>query len=133
MKLLEEIVFSYARVQRYEPGLIRIEILSDAFIGQAEALELNRAIGILTNRRQSLVVIVADELSRFKKTALEYALNEQGLCYATGAAMVLRSVAQRITANFYLLMNEPVKPCRIFNCEKEALSWLFTPVNAVVS
>lgn len=44
--------------------------------------------------------------------------------YSTADAFVLRSMAQKILANFYIKINKPERPTRFFNDPENALIWL---------
>jgi len=44
--------------------------------------------------------------------------------YSTADAFVLKSMAQKILANFYLKINKPERPTMFFNHKEEALVWL---------
>lgn len=126
MQLIQEIVFSYARVQLFDTKLIRLEIFGNQVIGKAEAREMNNAIGILSRGKESLVLILADEIATFSKEAMAFSASEEGLRYTTGDALVVKSLTQRLTANLYLKLSRPRKPSRIFNSEKDAVRWLFS-------
>ena len=126
MQLIQEITFSYAKVQLFESKLVRIEVFGDNAIGLKEAKEMNDALGTLAKGREMLVVMLADELAQFDKAAMDFSASDEGLMYTIGDAMVVKSTAQRITANLYLRLSRPKKPSKIFNSEKDALKWLFS-------
>lgn len=44
--------------------------------------------------------------------------------YSKADAFVLRSMAQRILANFYLKILNPERPTKFFNNKDEAITWL---------
>src|SRR5690349_12236608 len=110
MQLLQEIVFSYARVQLYSGKIIRLELFGNVTIGRAEAEEMTQAIGLLSKGKESLVLILAEEITNFSREALDYSSSEAGLRYTIGDALVVKSLTQRLTANFYLKINKPLKP-----------------------
>ena len=124
MQLIQEIIFSYAKVQLFDSKLIRLEIFGNIIVGRTEAKEMNDAIGVLSKGKENLVMMVADEITQFDKEAMEFSASEEGLLYTIGDALVVKSVSQRITANFYLTFNKPRKPSKIFNSEKDAVKWL---------
>jgi hypothetical protein len=124
MVLLQEITLKYAKVQLFDTKLIRVEIFGNRIIGRTEAREINDAVGVLSKGRESLVLIVANEVSQFTKEAVEFSVSDEGLRYNIGDALVVKSLTQRITANIYLKLNKPKKPSKIFNTEKEAVKWL---------
>ncbi len=49
--------------------------------------------------------------------------------YSTADAFVLKSMAQKILANFYIKINKPERPTMFFNHEDEALVWLKNHTN----
>lgn len=124
MQLLQEIVFNYAKAQLFDNKIIRLEIFGNITIGRAEAEEMTSAIGVLSKGKESLVLILADEITSFSREALDFSSGEEGLRYTIGDALVVGSLTQRLTANFYLKINKPRKPSRIFNSEPEAVKWL---------
>lgn len=132
MQLIQEIVFSYGRVQLCRGGIIRIEMNSDAKIGLEETREMNKAVGVLSKGKESLILMLADELASFNKAAMEFSASEEGLRYSIAEAMVVKSLTQRITANLYLKIVRPKKPSKIFNSEKEAVKWLYSLQEQVV-
>lgn len=133
MVLLQEITLKYAKVQLFDTKLIRLEIIGNRVIGKAEAKEMNEAIGVLSRGRETMVLIVANEVSQFTKEAVEFSVSDDGMRYTNADALVVRSIAQRITANIYLKLNKPKKPSRIFNSEKEATKWLYSLEEELVS
>ncbi|WP_317898530.1 DUF7793 family protein [Aurantibacillus circumpalustris] len=104
--------------------LVRIEIFGGAPIGEKEAKEMNNAVGVLSKGKEILVLMLADEIAQFSKEAMAFSAGDEGLMYTIADAMVVKSTAQRITANFYLKISKPKKPSKIFNSEKDAIKWL---------
>ncbi len=132
MQIEQEIQLSYARIQLLDNKIIRLKIFGNTIIGRTEAKEMNDTIGILSCGKEILVLITADEITQFNKGAMEFSASDEGLRYTLADALVVKSLAQRITANFYLAVNAPKKPSRIFNSEEEAIEWLQT-AGAVVA
>lgn len=126
MQITEQIVLGHACVQRTDDGVITLRIFGNAIIGHDEAKEMNDAIGALSGGNESLVLIMADEITQFSKEALAFSASAEGLRYTKADALVVKSLAQRITANFYLAVNAPPKPSKIFNSESEARKWLLS-------
>ena len=125
MLLLQEITLKYAKVQLFDTKLIRLEIIGDRVIGRAEAKEMNDTVGVLSRGRESLLMVVANEVSQFTKEAVEFSVSAEGMRYVIADALVVKSITQRITANIYLKLNKPKKPGKIFNSEREASRWLY--------
>jgi hypothetical protein len=126
MQVIEQIILGHACVQRGDDNVITLRIFGNAVIGHDEAREMNDAIGALSGGRESLILIMADEITQFSKEALAFSASAEGLRYTKADALVVKSLAQRITANFYLAVNAPPKPSKIFNSEAEARKWLLS-------
>ncbi len=126
MKLLNEIKFNYGKVQLYESKLVRIEVFSGTIIGLAESKSMNDAIGTLSEGKECLILIVADEFAQFDRDTSDFSASEEGQRYTIADALVVKSLSQKILANFYLKFNKPAKPTRIFTNEKEAADWLLS-------
>jgi len=126
MKLTQEIVFGYAKVQLFDAKLVRIEVFGDTVIDGKKTKELNDAIGVLSKGKEVLVLMMAEELTQVNDEAMAFSASEEGQRYTAGDAMVVKSMRQRLMANLYLTLSKPKKPSRIFNSEKEALKWLLS-------
>ncbi|MCE3260163.1 MAG: hypothetical protein K0S12_1804 [Bacteroidetes bacterium] len=125
MKLIREITFDYARVQLMNPKLIRIEITSeDIVITRDETKDMNDAIGVLSEGKEIPVMILATENAQFDSGSREFSASEEGFRFTKKEALIIRSLGQRILADFYLKINKPKKPCRTFNTEEDAIEWL---------
>jgi len=44
--------------------------------------------------------------------------------YSKADAFVIKSMAQKILANFYIKINKPERPTKFFNNKDEAINWL---------
>ena len=126
VKLLDEIKFDYAKVQLFESKLVRIEVFSNQIIALNESQIINDAIGTLSNGNECLVLMVADEFAQFDRSAGDFSASEEGLRYTIADALVVKSLSQKILANFYLKFNKPAKATKIFTNELEAVKWLLS-------
>jgi hypothetical protein len=118
-----EIVFSHSRVQLLDSNLVKVDIFGD-IIDLAEAREMNEAIGMLCSNGRTLVLLTAKPECKFTPGAMKFSSSQEGLQYTIADAIVVRSLGQRLTANFYLRINKPRRPTRIFSTEREAIRWL---------
>ena len=127
--MLEEIKLDYAKVQLFEFNLTRIEILPNSAISLQESITINNAIGILSKGQESLVLMIADEFAQIDKSVSDFSASKEGLRYTIADAIVVKSLSQKILANFYLKFNKPAKPTKIFTSEPEAIAWLLSVKN----
>jgi hypothetical protein len=57
----------------------------------------------------------------------EYYASEESVRWCSGMAMLVASSTGRMIGNFFLSLNAPSVPCRMFTDEREATAWLKRP------
>ena len=124
--MVKEIVLEYAKIQLFTPTLVKVENCGNVIIAYKETKAIGDAIGLLSDYKEILLLIVADELAQFDRSANEYSASKEGTQYSIAEAIVIKNLAQKILANFYLSFNKPLKPTKLFTNEKDALDWLFS-------
>jgi hypothetical protein len=72
------------------------------------------------------VLFIANEFSLPSKESREYLAKKESLPYSLADAYVINSFPQKIAANFYLKVNKPARPTKMFNNKEDALIWLKT-------
>jgi hypothetical protein len=58
------------------------------------------------------------------KDAREYLASEHGTSFIVATAMIISSSVNKILGNFYLQINKPKIPAKIFTNKKDAIKWL---------
>jgi hypothetical protein len=87
---------------------------------------MNDQIGILSEGKEIPVLMVAEEITQFDSSARDFSASDEGLRYTVADAMVVKNIAQRLMASFYLSFNKPKKPSKMFGSEEEAVKWLYS-------
>lgn len=124
MKLLKELSLDFARIRFYESGLAHIDIIGDYLITEKEVRVINTHLGELNEGNAMLILITAEEVTQFDDSARVFSASEEGSKYSVAEAFVVKSLSQRLIANFYVKVNKPPIPSKVFNSEKEAIKWL---------
>ena len=124
MKLLKELSLDFARIRFYEPDLAHIDIIGDYLITEKEVRVINTHLGELNEGNAMLILITAEEVTQFDDSARVFSASEEGSKYSLAEAFVVKSLSQRLIANFYVKVNKPPIPSKVFNSEKEAIKWL---------
>jgi len=78
----------------------------------------------LVNFKPYGVLVESDELTSFSKEARDLAASKEIDCRSAAKALLIKSLGQRIIANFYLKFNKPFIPTRVFENKSEACDWL---------
>jgi hypothetical protein len=76
------------------------------------------------------LLIDARQVQSITKEARDYFASDEGVSMLLASALILDSVLGKFLGNFFLQINKPKTPLRLFIDEKEALKWLqqFKPV-----
>lgn len=109
-------------------GILEIRVKEDSEVDEAKLLENFNATIPLTGGKQ--VPALLDCRSHFTITNEARKLMANVTADTRSAhAVVLNSLAIRLIANFYLNVNKPSKPSKVFSNYDEAVSWLKGFVN----
>lgn len=68
----------------------------------------------------------ASEYVTIGKEARDNSIVMEALYPGSASAVIATSVAYKLVANFYLLVNKPKSPYKVFNDEENAIEWLRT-------
>jgi len=123
---VRQIELEFATLQLFDPPLVRLEMFGNVLISEKEARVMNDHIGVLSEGKEIPVLMVADEVTQFDSSARDFSASEEGLRYTLADAMVVKNIAQRLLASFYLSFNKPKKPSKMFGREEDAIKWLYS-------
>ena len=70
------------------------------------------------------VLVLCAEHATTNSDLLSYISKNENNPYSKADAFVIRSMAQKILANFYIKINKPERPTKFFNDKNEAINWL---------
>jgi hypothetical protein len=118
-----EIDLGHSKLELLDDDIVRIVIREKDIVTAKEAGAMNDAIGELSGGKEVFVMILAEDAAQFDKSAREFSASAAGTIFTKADALVVRNLAHRILANFYISFNKPLKPSRVFNSEEEAIAW----------
>jgi hypothetical protein len=107
-------------------GIIHIHIHSDKTISTKECVEMMDVVEVLCDGKESLIMTSVGENATIEKEAREFSSGPRGLQFTIADAFIVKSLAHKLIANFYMKVNKPSKPSRAFSSEDEAIAWLKT-------
>ena len=104
-------------------NIIQLQIHEHFFVELKDAMLILEDITKLSNgHKYPLLVIYADDTSFSNETRVY--ISKHTLTKAD--ALVSKSLALRIIGNFYIKMNKPIRPTKLFNDADDAITWLQT-------
>lgn len=117
-KVMENLGYS---IFKREDNIIQI-VFNDGFYCELnDAVEIVEKIKELSNGvKLNLLVIYADD-NLFSKETRAFIAKHQ---FTKADALVGSSLAIKLIGNFYLQMNKPVRPTKLFTEVTSAVSWL---------
>ncbi len=95
---------------------ISLELVKDAYVRIAEVLD-KKVVVILMDMRHI-------ELTYYPADVMRYVADNEFIQYQNAYAILIRGLAQKLIANFYLRVFKPKTPTRIFTDASEATKWL---------
>ncbi|HEX8516555.1 MAG TPA: hypothetical protein VF868_10175 [Bacteroidia bacterium] len=104
--------------------ILRLKILEGAEIELADALQNAEATRMLTKGAKYLVLVdgrVSVSVSREARTFSAQSKNDGK---SIASAFIITSTANKLIGNFYINVNKPEVPTRIFSSEEKAVEWL---------
>lgn len=115
-----------ARFYVDEQGIIRGREADGSSFGLSDAQEAIAAIRELAGgSRRGLVVDISD-LRTMTRDARAYFTHKDHAEFLYAVALVVRSLISRAIGNFFLGLNKPEVPTRLFTNDEDALAWLRT-------
>ena len=107
----------------YDKKLILVKLMNDHEIGIEDVKEHVEASLKLINGSDFAVILDGGLTLDVSEKAMNYAAkyeNKNWLAFA----IVVRSISERLFANYYLKFKRPIRPTKVFTTPKGAVEWL---------
>lgn len=107
-------------------GIMYVRISSE----KEESVELVKKMvekmGEMVNYKQVPLLASHDGAAMPGKANRDYWAKKESCPYSKADAFMITSVVMKLIANFYLKVNKPERPTKMFTHENEAIKWLKT-------
>jgi hypothetical protein len=107
-----------------DDGIVRVRVKPHIQIDLQDAKAAVSAISSVSGGKTRPVLVNMTELMAMDRDARLYFASEMGATVAVAAALIINSPLSRAIGNFFMGLNRPVIPTRLFTSEAEALTWL---------
>ena len=91
-----------------------------------ENIDAQERIRNSLNKEKTRVIIDMTAVFEISKEARDYFANERTASIQRATALLIGSAVSRIIGNFFLGLNKPITPTRLFTDPEEAIKWLRT-------
>jgi hypothetical protein len=88
--------------------------------------EMVKKMGEMTGHKQVPMLARHEEFALPGKANRDYWAKKESCPYSKADAFMIKSTAMQFIANFYLRINKPERPTRMFVNEDDAIQWLKT-------
>jgi hypothetical protein len=123
---IKAIQFEHAKVVKRPDGIIEVNCADNIEYELQHIKEILNSFGELGEQTKQPILVKTAQFNSITSEAREYCASAEATQYSIAEAYVITSLALKIVANFYIRINNPPVPTKIFNCEEEAVSWLNT-------
>jgi hypothetical protein len=107
-------------------GIMYIRISSE----KEETVELVKQMvekmGEMVNYKQVPMLARHEDFALPGKANRDYWAKKESCPYSKADAFMINSMAMKLISNFYLRINKPERPTKMFTNEEEAIAWLKT-------
>lgn len=107
-------------------GIMYLRVSPEREESVALAKELVVKMGEMLGGGKAPLLVRHEEFALPGKENREFWAKKESCPYSLADAFIVRSTALKLIANFYLRMNRPERPTRMFQQESEAIRWLKT-------
>ncbi|MCC6252846.1 MAG: hypothetical protein IT238_10325 [Bacteroidia bacterium] len=114
-------------IRKIEYGIVEI-IFHPQFFGDLEDVKLvvERLSQFRVNNTPILLLAVYAEDNTFSPEATKYISSAENNKIVKAEALVITGLATRIIGNFYLKINKPKRPSKLFTSRLAAIEWLLS-------
>jgi len=130
MQLTTELVLTQTiRIEKVSVSLTNnnmyyIHIESDVEVTVDVVKQILHSMKNLQSEKKLPVIIAVDNFSLPSKETREFLAPKEASPFASAEAYVIKSTAQKLVGNFYLNVNKPERPTKMFTDVYKAMDWL---------
>ncbi len=113
-----------SRIWLGDDQIMRVRVAKGAEQKLEDAVENIFAMAELSSGKRLPAIIDISESKSIARDARNYYASEKAVEVELALALVIGSPLSRLMGNFFLGLNKPPYPTRLFTSEQEAIAWL---------
>jgi hypothetical protein len=117
--------FENITMMLYKNGIMNVIFKDNRLITIKDIEEVNHWVGSLGNR-QYLNLMEGGYNTDIDSIVREFSASDKENKYTIADAMVISTSAHKLITDFYVKVNRPYKPTRVFTDRNEAIDWLLS-------
>ncbi len=91
-----------------------------------ENVDAQERVRDIVSKAQTRVLIDMTAIPEISKEARDYFANERTSSIQRATALLISSPVSRVIGNFFMGLNKPISPTRLFTDPQKAIQWLHT-------
>ena len=91
-----------------------------------ENIDAQESVRDAVSKAKTRVLIDMTAVSEISKEARDYFANERTASIQRATALLIGSPVSRVIGNFFMGLNKPISPTRLFTDPQKAIKWLHT-------
>lgn len=123
-KIIDSLQLPHTKIELRDDGIIQFFYGDHVQFTMKETKELEEAIEKMTKGVIHKSLRIAGKFTNVDIEVMRYLSRGRGTLFTLADSFVIHSLAQKMLANFYLHINRPILPTRVFNKLEEAEAWL---------
>ncbi len=111
-------------VWREDDGIVRMKVKPNMQVNLQDVQASVHAVSELCGGKRSPILVDMRGLMSMDREARTFLAGEETAKVESAAALIIASPLTRAIGNFFMGLNKPLIPTRLFTSEAEALAWL---------
>ena len=120
----KEIITNTVRLRLLSNGIVHYTYLSNSIVCEQEHQHNHNALVDIAENKKLPILIDANDFINLTPEARELIRKLEHIAPIYKRAVVIRSLGQRLLANFYVKFHKPIVSTKIFESYDYALKWL---------
>lgn len=121
---IESTVEPITEIEKDDSGVVHMRYRSNSSVTLETAIRNIQETARIGGGKKVPVVVNLTGLKSVSRKARRYYSGEETAKYVSAAALVADSPVSRVLGNFFLGINKPPIPIRLFISEEKAMEWL---------
>jgi len=123
-RMTSEIIETKTTKVWLEEGIVYFKIQPGAEVTLEDTKDYVKVKGKLTAGQKSPLLADIRGTRSITREARAYLAGEEAAALTSAAALIIGSPVSKVIGNFFLGLNKPVYPTRLFTSEEKAVEWL---------
>ncbi len=107
-----------------DDGIVRTKVKPLAEVSLKESIENSRAVNSFKTEKKYPLLIDSRNIKSITKEARDYFSIRNRETRINSFAVIINSPLSRVIGNFFMGLNKPSVPAKLFNNEADAINWL---------